>query len=155
MFGGAGFGAEWFAGQAEGLVLETAPTVVIPGTKFGPGALPPPVPDVIRLPAYSLAGPGLDRRQRRPSRAGVVRIGQGQLWLTSGAVRVSTPPQAVVPALLHQPAPVAVAEPDMAVHLFLQASVPLHLTSAPVRALAIDDADDQTVMMWVLGHLSS
>ena len=155
MFGGAGFGAEWFAGHAEGLVLETAPAVVIPAAKFGPGALPPPVPDILRLPTYGLAGPSLDRRPRRPSHTSVVRIGQGQLWLTSGTVQVSTPLQAVVSALLRKPTPVAIPEPDIAVRLFLQAASPLRLETHPVRAFGIDDADDQAVIMWVLGHLSS
>ena len=131
MFGGAGFGAEWFAGQAEGLVLETAPAVVIPGAKFGPGALPPPIPDVIRLPTYGLAGPGLDRRPRLPSRAGIVRIGQGQLWLTSGAVLVSTPVVAPVPLQI------------IAVRLSLSAGVQLRLASAAVRVETVQDLEDE------------
>ena len=131
MFGGAGFGAEWFAGQADGVVLETAPVLVIPGTKFGRGALPPPVPEVIRLPTYGLAGPGLDRRQRRPSHASVVRISQGQLWLTSGAVRVATPVVAPVPL------------PIVAVRLSLSAGVPLRLASAAVRVETVQDLEDE------------
>ena len=131
MFGGAGFGAEWFAGQAEGVVLETAPAVVIPGTKFGPGALPPPIPDVIRLPTYGLASPGLDRRPRRPSHASVVRIGQGQLWLTSGVVRVAMP--VVAPISLQV----------VAVRLSLSAGVPLRLASAAVRVETVQDLEDE------------